>query len=253
MQNQRITNKKFIFKYMPINIFTLKALINNELFFGIPNNFNDPLDCKFSLSLYPLPSFQQAERFYLSLKLSDNELKAKLLSYKENPKIIRKDIEADYTLKLRKSFCITCFSERADSILMWSHYADKHKGICLKFDWKVHPKYFKGYKVQYTSELPKVTYNGNRQFDTTDIFLTKLKHWKYEKEIRSIAAVEDGIQIAAFNPKALVAVIFGEKISAEDKLTIKKVISGNKEYYRVQYLNLNAVIDLNRLKIILIK
>ena len=27
---------------------------------------------------------------------------------------------------------VSCFSEKADTILMWGHYADKHKGICLR-------------------------------------------------------------------------------------------------------------------------
>jgi len=29
---------------------------------------------------------------------------------------------------------ITCFSKVRDDILMWAHYADKHKGLCFEFD-----------------------------------------------------------------------------------------------------------------------
>jgi len=29
---------------------------------------------------------------------------------------------------------VLCFSRRWNNILMWSHYADGHKGICLGFD-----------------------------------------------------------------------------------------------------------------------
>jgi len=29
---------------------------------------------------------------------------------------------------------IACFSECNDSILMWSHYADHHKGICIEYE-----------------------------------------------------------------------------------------------------------------------
>lgn len=29
---------------------------------------------------------------------------------------------------------ITCFSKRNDSILMWSHYGDSHRGVCFEFD-----------------------------------------------------------------------------------------------------------------------
>jgi hypothetical protein len=36
-------------------------------------------------------------------------------------------------LGLEKEILITCFSEVNYNILMWSHYANNHKGICLKF------------------------------------------------------------------------------------------------------------------------
>jgi len=31
-------------------------------------------------------------------------------------------------------WAVTCFSERRDSCLMWSHYADRHRGIVIEFD-----------------------------------------------------------------------------------------------------------------------
>ena len=31
---------------------------------------------------------------------------------------------------------ISCFSENKDSLLMWSYYANSHKGVCLEFDFK---------------------------------------------------------------------------------------------------------------------
>ena len=36
--------------------------------------------------------------------------------------------------EVRNNALISCFSKRYDSILMWSHYGDKHKGICIEFD-----------------------------------------------------------------------------------------------------------------------
>ena len=241
-----ITKKKYIYKYMPINVFTLKALINNELFFSIPVEFNDPLDCKFSLSINA-PTREEALQYYKSLNLSKDELENKIKSFDCDNNIFERDLEINYTENLRKEYCITCFSEKFDSILMWSHYAQKHHGICLQFDWRLHEEYFMGFKVKYSKKLPKAFYDGNGVFDGTDIFLTKINFWKYEKEIRAIVKVEDGIQQAAFNPKALTAIIFGEKTSESDKTTIRKIISGNTGYENVKYLQ--AKINLEKLKV----
>jgi hypothetical protein len=34
-----------------------------------------------------------------------------------------------------RAFSVVCFSEVADEILLWSHYADAHRGIAIGFDW----------------------------------------------------------------------------------------------------------------------
>ena len=39
-------------------------------------------------------------------------------------------------LGLIKSIHVACFSETKESILMWSHYADNHKGFCVEYDFK---------------------------------------------------------------------------------------------------------------------
>jgi Protein of unknown function (DUF2971) len=241
-----ITKKRFIYKYMPVNVFTLKILINSELFFGIPKEFNDPLDCKFTLTIDPQPSIEEIRKFYTNLKLSEDEIEKKIEQAKYDNFLFQKDIENDYNENLRKEFCISCFSERNDNILMWSHYANKHKGICLKFDWKIHSEYFSGYKVIYKKKLPEITYNGRGELEAASIFLTKLNHWKYEKEIRAITKIEKGIQKAAFNPKALKGIIFGEQIAISDKQTIMNIIKGNTEYHNVEFSN--AFIEKKSLK-----
>ena len=44
------------------------------------------------------------------------------------------DIQEQIALELLNSYRICCFSSRYDSILMWSHYADENKGICVEYD-----------------------------------------------------------------------------------------------------------------------
>jgi hypothetical protein len=82
---------------------------------------------------------------------------------------------------------LLCFSKNYKSPVLWSHYAARHKGICLGFD------------ITKEIEVKKVTYEKKRidgLFVDNDaakgidasfehkIFSTKYKHWRYEKEIR---------------------------------------------------------------------
>ena len=50
-----------------------------------------------------------------------------------------KDAKRKFSIEMKNTYnnirdnsLITCFSKRNDSILMWSHYGDKHKGICFE-------------------------------------------------------------------------------------------------------------------------
>src|SRR6266404_5023021 len=65
-------------------------------------------------------------------------------------------------------WAVGCFSERPDSILMWSHYSNQHQGMLIEFDSDYLP--FNGpddlMKVRYLDEKPVYVYQfGMDGFD----------------------------------------------------------------------------------------
>jgi hypothetical protein len=233
-QNEHITSSEYIFKYLPLNIYTLQTLINNELFFSAPKDFNDPSDCKFKLSVNA--DLSGATSFYDSLNLTKEEKEVKIKNFLQSKDEFHRDIETEYNTKFREQYGVTCFSEKKDIPLMWSNYADKHRGICLIFDWKIHKEFFMGYKVIYESSIQEISYDGNGLLEISKAFLTKLNHWSYEHEVRAILKLNNGNnQIAAFNPKALKGIIFGERILPIDKKTILNIIKTHLDYKDIDY------------------
>ena len=228
-----ITEEKYIYKYLSVNINTLKTLINAELFFSFPKNFNDPFDSKFILNLENLTE-EGLKTFYKD----KNELNTKVLQFQKNKGSIVNEIEQDYIDGISKTLGVTCFSENSEDILMWAHYANNFKGICMVFDWKKHQEFFNGYKVQYKNFLPSVSYDGLGKFEISEILLTKLTNWEYEKEVRSIFKIDDsGSNPAHFNPKALSGIIFGNKIDPNEKKMIKNLINNHPMYSSVDFYN----------------
>lgn len=66
-----INPEKSFYKYFTINQNLFNSLINNELFFANPRNFNDPFD---SFPRYKLcPDIQKLENFYLFIQSNINE------------------------------------------------------------------------------------------------------------------------------------------------------------------------------------
>jgi hypothetical protein len=58
---------------------------------------------------------------------------------------------------LDESFGVLCLSERPDDILLWSHYGDSHRGVCLEFDVAAHPDVFaRLHPVAYQPMYPSI-------------------------------------------------------------------------------------------------
>lgn len=89
--------------------------------------------------------------------------------------------------EMNRRYGIICFSRSWATTLMWSHYGDKHKGLCLGFD------------VREDLPIP-VTYSQSRiEIDPTNLdeallrqlISTKAKDWEYEQEQRVFSRLED--------------------------------------------------------------
>jgi hypothetical protein len=82
-----------------------------------------------------------------------------------------------------------CFSSKWSDPLMWSHYADRHRGVALAFDV---PKYFVD-PVQYRKSrvkdlLPRLHFGAWEEMIAAmkQLFTTKYKRWEYESEWRHL-------------------------------------------------------------------
>lgn len=105
---------------------------------------------------------------------------------------------------IRHDTLIYCFAGNNNSLLMWSHYADSHKGVCIEFEVELAEKDL--IKVDYSDkkanfdiytvasiilalEFIKKPFNGgDREFNSKIMkpFYTKSKEWSYEQEFRYI-------------------------------------------------------------------
>jgi hypothetical protein len=83
---------------------------------------------------------------------------------------------------------ILCFSRDWQSPVQWSHYADRHRGICLGFDVK---DSLVNKVVYRKTRLPSEILNNFNEKTAQRIMLTKYLHWNYEQEVRVFARLED--------------------------------------------------------------
>ena len=112
-----------------------------------------------------------------------------------NLKIEKNPTNQLYPLLLKSTHYIRmrCFAMAKDddvknlNPLMWAHYADSHKGFCVKY--RINSDVFQNTDTSSLS-LHSVEYKilkSINQIELRDALFSKQKIWKYEKELRFIA------------------------------------------------------------------
>ncbi|HEY8159194.1 MAG TPA: DUF2971 domain-containing protein [Methylobacter sp.] len=120
----------------------------------------------------------------------------------------------DSPLRSPASAKMTCFSEDPRITLMWSHYSDFHKGICLGFRRKSLEEASILYKVKYNQRIPTIPKNATLFEKSIKGFQTKSKDWEYEKEWRIISFEENNF--VDLPPNSISHVIYGVNTHRED-------------------------------------
>lgn len=195
--DDRYNINKTLFNYTKINKDTIKNILNEEIWLSNTKLFNDPVD----------------------------------------PSIKRKNKNNEYYNDLLDRIKVGCLSSKNDNTLMWSHYADKHKGICIEYNIS---KIF----IDNNSTIRKVNYDKNMVEEKMDyikrfsdikigdknitklleLFYIKSKEWEYEDEYRILyydaTANSNGITMKL----PIKSIYFGTETSEEDKKLIYDII-----------------------------
>lgn len=267
-----------------LNINTCNLLTKGELYFSKPREFNDPYDCWIPITPYKITKEMVLEKVHSWDSKKIIEMESYIRQYCEDdidkyvahwnndliddPKLFY-ELNRDNTDK----FNICCFSQKSNNMLMWSHYADSHKGICigLKIIYKNNQKFlkFKNKKNNIHVEATKVTYElKNKKIPAVDYhFLTedmleeslrtKSECWKYEEEYRTILSNDlVNTQIMKLEKKYISKIIFGVRtpLSIQEK-TLALIKNSNfididkLEVYRMEDIPNYYTLGLQKLEI----
>lgn len=209
-----------VYKYLDLENIDriLEVLVESKLYFAKPSQFNDPFEFK--------PK---------RMSLDTSDLEGPLVTQYLDPSL---DFSYELICKQLDNFGVSCFSAKKDDIIMWSHYAGSHKGMCLGFDTK--HEFFKLLsQVSYQPERQELV--GSDQEDIFRVMLRKHTDWKYEDEWRLIQKI--GGDRMQFPENILSSVVFGAYCTAARQSLVRKLLVGrNVQFYQ-------AIIDKFEFKI----
>lgn len=214
---------------------------DGEVYFSPPKKLNDPLDCSFFPKAI-VAALGQVEDG--NLKKALNDLLKRDLTDKVTGEKSRLLVAIEKRLA---NIGVLSFSLTAREPLMWTHYADEHKGICIGFD----EKYIENWVDEENDERHligdvAVTYKEAPDFHEVleryakrevsgrvtnidhlfgDLLMptlrTKSKHWKYEQEVRLIRHQSGPLKVS---PEAIREVIVGKRVSEPDRTNVRRIL-----------------------------
>jgi hypothetical protein len=217
--------------------FVERTITHGELYFAKPSSFNDPFDCQptFSFDATDLEILKYFTRVGMKPENSMTpdmamaNARHKLHNRATGPRspVARETMQKLHTDNVAERIGVLCMSEVRDDILMWGHYADNHRGICLGYETS-NTFFENAHPVTYSPERPTI----NPFRDTSEQMLdaavfTKAEHWRYEREWRQIS-FQAGAGLSVAPPEALAVVILGCKATAEAETLVKTWIRRSK-------------------------
>jgi len=228
---------KSLFKYYPISKNQLNALAQGKLWYSKPARFNDPFDTRFyvdgKVHTYANETDPAKLNSAFGSDMSDAIVSRKI-SLKDKLDEFEREIEELGILSLAVS---------NKNLLMWSHYASEHQGMCLEFSREPDNKlasYKETQPIFYTDNHPTLRVSSLLDKDKKlsskrRILYAKSKHWGYEDEWRHI--VEDGDKLYPW-PAPLKSIYFGSKVEKQDIHLVRTVVNNpHVKYYKA---DLNA-------------
>lgn len=180
----------FLYKYYGDKPQKLETVMQNKMWYSSPCNFNDVFDCDISIDEKEI--FNSIIRMvYSNMEIRVGSPMWKQLRQAVGPQI--KSFQAELE-KQRTTTGISCLSEEFDSLLMWAHYANNHRGMCVEYELLEINKQlgFSPVPIIYSDNRVSVhTLDSNTlEKDIQRIFIesltSKSPEWSYEKEWRII-------------------------------------------------------------------
>ena len=179
---------KMFFKFRPFltidNIYRIKAMVaDSRIYFPNRSKLNDPFES--IVSEIKIPGIMGSSIYHTT------------------------DQEYNFIASMRDEFKILALSTSCFSPLMWAHYGNEHKGVCLCF--RADMSFKNAAPVNYTDILRShVVLEQDRDALYSIIhedFFYKRSDWEYEKEWRIVEKTTQ--DYLPFDIQELLAVIFG--------------------------------------------
>ncbi|MFD2543716.1 DUF2971 domain-containing protein [Lacinutrix gracilariae] len=239
-----VLNTKIVYQFSSYEIALEEIILKQSLKFSNPETFNDPFDCNEKLLKVNIDKKNIANAFAEIQEKYSRQKRREMAKKLNDPNTLSKLLKSK-----KKDYKLSCFSKIYNEVLMWSHYANKHNGICVGFDFPhLYPEKFILCPVKYLNEIKLLDGETNTNRILLYWLTTKSERWIYEQEIRAIAQSKNNedSEFINYDKDRIKEIIFGCNVKKNeidnamsrikkselpyDKITFKKMIVDSETF-----------------------
>ncbi len=146
----------------------------------------------------------------------------------------------EYKREIENTFGIFTLTTKKNNFLMWSHYANSHKGFCIGFDSMMLFKTVKGglVPVDYRDDLPKFLFDEDITEFSRKQLATKSNVWEYEDEYRLIKHLAANKKFY-LDKSCIKELVLGVKMDVKIKFELIEYVKTNIPHCTVYDTELN--------------
>lgn len=224
-------------------------IANNRTMYSSPLHFNDPFDC----------------RVRYDFRNRREDVVARYAEYLTRKGIgdlaqAEREVPAEMTelVKWQETRCqnislglansgMLCLTTSCDDLVMWTHYAKHHTGICVQFrlhdtsDMEQVDFFAQARAINYVSEAPLINWiHDDRPEIVQKVFFTKAIPFSYEQEWR-IVHYDKSPGVKSIPKGIIAAVILGVNMNPRDKERVVEACTRYKGQVEIVQAELNPV------------
>ncbi len=219
---------RYLVKYRSVSEQAIDSLKNDTVWFDKPSKYNDPYDCSITITGEIVSNYMEQNIKELEAKTGKLDSMTKKMLYD----FLFTGLIERLNEHIQNSCLISCFSTEINSMLMWSHYGNSHKGFCLVYDISevdANSMIRKNlYSVNYNQNKFDIAYylddTLNPEFPCIASLCWKSKEWSYENEYRIVLpCTEVNCEPKLYNFIKPTQIYLGSKMNKEDKDRIENI------------------------------
>lgn len=188
---------EYLYHWQPANLGRLEVTLRRgTIYCSRPSDFNDPWDCRpfFNTELLDDPEERRKHIKWavkicrLDGRMSEGDIEdmARRLEDRDLLEENVREITREMQEAVLERYRVYCMCPDISNQLMWAHYADCHRGVCLEFNVK-NEVICAALEVQYFSAFPMTRQYSDDPKENLLPLLAKSDAWAYEREFRLVA------------------------------------------------------------------